>query len=166
MRSVLCLIAVSIVNACDEHHCWCRFENCQKYIYIVGRKKVHSYIGVIFIMDVMCISQLYAYTFNSRPFSIPIEKYKSILRTRFISWAWKVISYKQITKKKFAWNVIFYVFFWGLYFACGAKTKQQKSSLLTFRYARWKENESNYGASSFPCFASRFLCHIKGNAVQ
>lgn len=43
---------------------------------------------------VVCI-----YTFNSRPFSIPIELYKSIIRTRFISWAWKVISYKQITKK-------------------------------------------------------------------
>lgn len=61
MRSVLCLIAVSIVNACDEHHCWCWFENCQKYIYIVGRKKStlvywrYIYYGCDVYFPVVCI---------------------------------------------------------------------------------------------------------------
>lgn len=166
MRSVLCLIAVSIGNACDEHHCWCWLEDCQKYIYIVGRKKStlvywrYIYYGCDVYFPVVCIYIQQPPFLNSNR-AIQIHFTHAI---HFVSVKSHFIQTNN--QKKFVWNVIFYVFFRGLYFACGAKTKQQKSSLLTFRYARWKENESNYGASSFPCFASRFLCHIKGNAVQ
>lgn len=55
MRSVLCLIAVSIGNACDEHHCWCWLENCQKYIYIVGRKKKYTRILALYLLWMWCV---------------------------------------------------------------------------------------------------------------